>query len=227
MVNILIVDENLNYAVKLMNYLSNIANNLRIVYIAQSEDEMINIINNGVLDVDFIISSVKKSYYKIIINKTTYKDSFIIFSNGKVIDKNILLDFNTTMRNDIIKDITKINLIEEEKEMKNKETKIKEELSYLEYDFTLKGTEYLIKTIEYLVKERLRCNYILERDIYPPIARIYCTSIHNIKCNINRANDNMYIKCKIDKLKNYFGLSVDEKPKTKLIINTVISKIRK
>lgn len=221
MVNILIVDENLNYAVKLMNYLSNIANNLRIVYIAQSEDEMINIINNGVLDVDFIISSVKKSYYKIIINKTTYKDSFIIFSNGKVIDKNILLDFNTTMRNDIIKDITKINLIEEEKEMKNKETKIKEELSYLEYDFTL------IKTIEYLVKERLRCDYILERDIYPPIARIYCTSIHNIKCNINRANDNMYIKCKIDKLKNYFGLSVDEKPKTKLIINTVISKIRK
>ena len=68
MVNILIVDENLNYAVKLMNYLSNIANNLRIVYIAQSEDEMINIINNGVLDVDFIISSVKKSYYKIIIS---------------------------------------------------------------------------------------------------------------------------------------------------------------
>ncbi len=35
----------------------------------------------------------------------------------------------------------------------------------------------------------------------------------------------MYFKCEIEKLKKYFRFVTDEKPKTKLIINTVIANI--
>ncbi len=104
-------------------------------------------------------------------------------------------------------------------------TKIIDELAYLEYDFTLKGTQYLLATIEYIINNNYNEIYNLEKDIYSKISSIYNTSVHNIKININRANNNMYFKCEIEKLKKYFRFVTDEKPKTKLIINTVIANI--
>ena len=102
---------------------------------------------------------------------------------------------------------------------------IVQELTYLEYDLSLKGTQYLINTIEIISNGEYGEVYNLEKDVYPIITDLYNSTVHNIKNNINRANNSMYIKCEIGKLKNYFGFSIDEKPKTKEIINTVIRKL--
>lgn len=59
------------------------------------------------------------------------------------------------------------------------------------------------------------------------MAKKYNTSIHNVKSNINRANNLMYYNCDIEKLKKYFTFDIDVKPKIKTVINTVINKISK
>lgn len=231
MVNILIVDKDINYAIRLMNWLNKLDSNLKIVYIAQSEDETLNVINNNDIDIDIIFFFLKINFeneinfYRRIMNKEKYKHSFVILSDSNIIDKNILLYTDTNLKNNIFKNITKINCMLEEKEKNKNRMKIEKELSYLEYDFSLKGTQYLVKAIEYIVNEKLKNNYILEKDIYPKLTDFYHNSIHNIKCNINRANDSMYARCKMEKIRDYFKFNVDEKPKTKLIINTVIDKL--
>mgnify|MGYP005767150405 FL=1 len=69
--------------------------------------------------------------------------------------------------------------------------------------------------------------YNLESQVYSEISLTYKVSIHSIKCNIYRATTEMYYRCEAEKLKQYFHLDKDEKPKTKTIINTIIYKINK
>lgn len=102
--------------------------------------------------------------------------------------------------------------------------KIVNEILYLGYDISHKGTQYLIKTIEYIF-ENSCVNNSLEKEIYPKISLIYNESIHNIKVNINRATNAMYYNCEIEKLKRYFSFNYDLKPKTKVIINSIINHI--
>lgn len=65
----------------------------------------------------------------------------------------------------------------------------------------------------------------LQKDIYPIIASIYNTSVHNVKCNINNATEAMYYKCDATVLKEYFKFFDDNKPTTKTVIYTVLNKI--
>lgn len=48
----------------------------------------------------------------------------------------------------------------------------------------------------------------------------------NYLCEVSKSRE-MYYRCEAEKLKQYFHLDKDEKPKTKTIINTIIYKINK
>ncbi len=65
----------------------------------------------------------------------------------------------------------------------------------------------------------------LEEDIYPIVARKYNKSMHNIKSNINKANDYMYKVCKKEILRKYFKFFDDTKPTVKNVIYTMLNKI--
>ena len=125
--------------------------------------------------------------------------------------------------------VNKLNAILEEKENRKKSkeyrNKIIRELIFLGYDMSYKGTKYLIDAIEYIILNNNKevCN--LEKNVYSIISKKYNDSIHNIKCNISRANNNMYCECEVEKLKKYFYLDKDLKPKTKMIINVITNKI--
>lgn len=103
--------------------------------------------------------------------------------------------------------------------------KVMEELLYLGYDISHKGSQYLIKVIEYIVSNSDKNIENLERDVYPQISLLYNTSIHNIRCRINKSTTEMYYNCDIEKLKKYFKFDEDVKPKVKTIIYTIINKI--
>lgn len=229
MINILIVDNDLKYAVKLMNKLNEKNSNIRIANIVQTKRETISILNKN-RDIDYIIlalnmnNSEKENFLKQI-KKTNYI--------GKII-WGLLGTYNTSNKEGVYKNIKenstnnsvlKINELIQKKEADKERAKIKEQLSYLKYDFSLKGTQYLIEAITVVARGNYSEIYTLEKDIYPVIKTIYGDSVHNIKNNINRANNNMYLKCEIEKLKKYFKFSTDEKPKTKLIINTILNKL--
>ena len=95
------------------------------------------------------------------------------------------------------------------------------------YDISYRGTKYLVSVIEYISLNQ-NCNTEnLKKNVYPTVAKKYNTSIHNVKSNINRANNLMYYNCDIEKLKKYFTFDIDVKPKIKTVINTVINKISK
>ena len=125
--------------------------------------------------------------------------------------------------------VEKIDKVAEAKETLKRKENIKnaiiQELLYLGYDLSRKGTQYLIETIEYIINTPLKDTSNLEKNVYPIIAKKYNVSIYNIKSNINRANNEMYCVCEVKKLKKYFNLEIDMKPKIKLVINIVINKI--
>lgn len=123
--------------------------------------------------------------------------------------------------NNTLKDTNCSNILTDN----NLRNKIIKELIYLGYDFSYIGTRYLIKTIEYIVANPDKYLKNLENYIYLELAKSNNTSIHNVKCNINRATTMMYAACEVNKLKKYFGFSNDVKPKVKTVINTVVNKV--
>ena len=92
------------------------------------------------------------------------------------------------------------------------ESKIKEEILYLGYNISHKGTMYLIDTIKYIgeTKDNEQVNN-LKKEIYPYIALINKTTIH----------------CEAGRLKDYFKFQELRKPSIKTVIQTILYKIEK
>ena len=236
MINVLIADNDVNYAIMLMNRLNSINNNIKVFNIAIDKNSTINIINNN-NNIDVVVLALpmnkqdEDNFFRKIMRK--YKDinCFIKLTDNQEKYKDNECNFYSMNepKSNLSKNIIKINRLVEEimskKRIKSRNSMIVQELTYLEYDLSLKGTQYLINTIEIISNGEYGEVYNLEKDIYPQITNLYNSTVHNIKNNINRANNSMYIKCEIGKLKNYFGFRIEEKPKTKEIINTVIRKL--
>lgn len=238
MVNVLIADDNVDYAVNLMNYINDKNENIKVCNIAKDGRETIDILNNN-NSIDIILLDYKMPFYNAeqilyqIKNKERYLHSCIIISgeielvsNLKENDLIYSIIYKTISMNEIIR---RINELFEYKEyiknlniLKNKITK---EMLYLGYDISHKGTQYLIKTIQYIINNENGEVNNLERDIYPHIAKEYNETVHNIKCRINRATNSMYCNCNIARMKEYFYFEYDTKPKVKTIITTIINKI--
>lgn len=167
-------------------------------------------------------------------DKSKYHKSFILLLNGgkefKQLNDNQLtytiIDKKDITITDIIKKINELVNYKESSKNKNfYEKKITNEILYLGYDISLNGTQYLIETIKHIAQSQKTKVNKLEKDIYPIISKIYNTSVHNIKCRINSATTLMYYNCEEEKLKTYFNFNIDEKPKVKTIINTILNKI--
>ena len=62
--------------------------------------------------------------------------------------------------------------------------------------------------------------------MYTQIGYEYSKNARNIKENIMIATDFMYAETKIEKLKEYFSINKDKKTTPKLIISTVLEKIK-
>lgn len=238
MVNVLIADDNIDYAINLMNYINEKNCNIKVCNITKDGKETLEILNSKD-NIDVILLDYKMPFYngeeilERIKNIEQYNDSFIIVS-GEIesitkLRKNEMIHsilYKTMSMDEIIR---RINELFEYKESIKKsqiiKNKIIEELLYLGYDISHKGTQYLIKVIKYIALNPNKNLENLERDVYPRIATICNSSTHNIKCRINNATTVMYCNCQVEKLKKYFYFDIDTKPKVKAVINTIINKI--
>lgn len=239
MVNVLIADDNIDYAITLMNYINEQNNNIRICSIAKNGREVLEILNKD-NDIDVVLLDYKmpicngKQVLDNIENKNKYIDSCIIISGElesavELRDNNLVYSIISKTKtmyeiNEKIKDLIKYK--ETTKYEENIKNKIIKEVLYLGYDISHKGTQYLINTIHYIA---LNNNSIdnLEKYVYPIIAKKYGDNPKNVKGRINKETDNMYYNCEIEKLKRYFYLDIDIKPKVKYVINIIINKINK
>lgn len=240
MINILIADDNIYFAKILMNTINNeICSDIKVTHIAVDGKETLDIIKNNKIDVIlldlkmpiydglYILEKLKKEQFN------RYNQSIIVISGEremlyKANNQSYVyctLDKLCSISNIIDKIKELVQYKEQEKKENQIESKIIEQLQYLNYNLSHKGTKYLIKTIQYIVLNPNKELDNLEGDIYPIIARFCNNSVHNIKCNINRATTAMYYECDSSRLQKYFCFNEDYKPKAKIVINTIVRKI--
>ena len=236
MINVLIADDNVEYAVNLMNYLNRKNENIKICNITKDGKETLEILNQK-NDIDVVLLDYKMPFYngkqimEKIKNKSRYQDSIIIISGEikssiKLCQNEMVhsLIFKTTSMDEILMRIDELfEYKENSKKIDILKNSITEELLYLGYDISHKGTQYLVRVIEYIITNPMMELEKLEK-IYSKIAVTYNTSPINIKCRINKATTEMYYNCDIEKLKKYFNFDTDIKPKVRTVINTIIIK---
>lgn len=237
MLNVLIADDNVDYAISLMNYINQSNSLVRVCNIAKDGKETIDALNKE-KNIDIILLDYKMPIYNgqeildKIENKNRYIDSCIIISGeiDSVINmrKNNLVHsilFKTLSMEDIKNRILELVEYKEEiKENQDLSKKIQNEVLYLGYDISHKGTKYLIDTVKCVYKNIDNLDN-LEKFVYPEVAKHYKDIPYNIKCRINKATTYMYYNCEINKLKDYFKMDIDIKPKIKTIITMIINKI--
>ncbi len=232
MVSILIANEDLHMIKELINGVIGKNKRIKIAKIATSQEETIEILKNGEVDVAILYLNSTRFEAKEIfdaIYKDKYVDSIITINRNfeeakQVIENKMIFDYIIEGSN---KDemIYKINRIIECKDIDEKRKKIIKELKYIGYNIEHVGTNYLIDTILQLhINKELRLDN-LQQDVYPIVSKIYNESVHNIKCNINRATECMYYECDSKRLREYFGFCDDTKPRAKTVVFTVLNKI--
>ena len=236
MVNILIADDNLYYAKMLIN--ADSKGNIKVTHISVDGKETLDILENN--NIDIVLLDLKMPIYdgRCIINKLredgkdNYEQSIIAISGERELINEVRLDSYVYYALDKVCDISKI--IDKLEELINEKQKIKEEqdtekviisqLQYLNYNLGHKGTQYLIEAIMLIYQSGEYDIFNLKEDIYPIIAKKHKKTIHNIKGDINRANDYMYKVCKKAKIKEYFKFFDDTKPTVKNVIYTILNK---
>lgn len=240
MVNILIADDNIYYAKALMNVINkDTKDSMKVTHIAIDGKETLDILQNN--EIDIILLDLKMPIYDGLdilekLNKEKldkYKESIIVISEEiemlyKInnqpyvyccLDKSCSISKIIDKINELIK--SKNN----EKIQRAIENKIVKQLQYLNYNLSHKGTQYLIDAIMLIYNSGDYDIFNLKKDVYPIIAKRYNKSIHNIKCDINKANDYMYRVCKRERVKKYFKFFDDSKPTVKNVIYTILNKV--
>lgn len=238
--NMLVVDDNAFFVKNLINILCNRMENIRLYSIATSGHEAMELLKDK--KVDIVLLDLKMpdfSGIEVLDNlseeqKKHYEDSIILVSGElelivKARDNKTVHGYVNKGSNieDLIQKIMEI-VDEKNKELdeKNIMQNIIEEVQYIGYNLSYKGTIYLVETIYYMIINTDK-NYDsnLKKSIYPILAKKYNKSISNIKCNISNATDMMYCECERNRLNQYFKFYTDSKPKPKVVMSTIVNKI--
>ena len=238
MLKVLVIDDDPIQCKLLINYLSDISDNVKIHSMAFSGEEALKIIKKNEINIILLdlklpdISSIEIINYIEEKKLEMYHDSIIIISGEtELISKinNSSYIYATLHKPINYEEVqTLINRIIEEKKIENCiRYKIKDELSKLYYNTSYNGTKYIYETIYQLyLRKNLDC-YNLNKSIYPILADKYNTNVNNIHTNIKQATKSMYYDCPEDILKKYFNFDKVKKPKEKQVITTILNNIER
>ena len=239
MFNMLIVDDNIFYAKKLVNIIGDNIKDIRIFSVATSGFEAINMLQKDNIDIVLLDLKMPRISGLDILNSLSeeqsehYENSIILISGESELI--VKARNNKTVYGYVVKGsgtdnlIIKINEIIEEKNnsMKEKDTlkRIIKEVQFLGYNLSYKGTTYLVESIYYMITNPNKNYDNLSKSVYPILSKKHNKSIGNIKVNISKATDIMYYECERNRLNEYFNFYLDYKPKPKSIISTIINKL--
>ena len=239
MLNLLIADDNIHYAKSLINYILLQHQSIKLVNICTNGMEVLEILSKATVDI--LILDLKMPYLNglEILNR-------ILEMNLPVIPYILVISgvpelLNKTNNNLIVSySISKISSMEtisdnigkmiHEIELKRDLPKVKEkifnELKNLKFNFKHIGSTYIMEAI-LIIYNSWNNNLVdnLEQHVYKIIAHKHAKSIKNIKSNICKATDTMYLECEQSYINNYFNFSYNYKPTPKMIINTILTKI--
>ncbi len=233
MFTILIADDNIDFAKLVVNDIVSSREDLKVIKIATNGKEALDLMNsfqidivlldlempiyNGIQVLDMLSEEKKKQYERSVI-VITAEDEYV-----PEILKNPLVAY-TTLKGigQYERILNKIDSLVEEKSNSLVYKKIINELSTIGYNLNHNGTKYLIDTIFeiYLHQDSFQGN--LKKEIYPLISFYHHKSVHNIKCSITRATENMVYYSNSEIFNKYFN---GFKPTTKTVINIILNRL--
>lgn len=245
MVNMLIANKDIFKLKNLVNNVVSECESVKITKMTTDGEETLKALSEGnidlaVIDIDLptvtgidIIKHLEKE--EILqekddnIRELKYKNSIMIIIKDfkeaqEIIGSHVIFDYviQNTSDSELL---FKLERLVRQKDKEENRKRILKELKYIGYNVEYVGTNYLTETIlqMHMSKEGSMENF--QKQVYPIISKMYNKSVHNIKCNINRATECMYYECDSERLKNYFGFFDDTKPTAKTVAYTVLNKI--
>lgn len=236
MINLLIIDKNLKTAINLINLLSENSHDIKVTYVTDNLSDGINILNTNIIDITVIHTDEKIELISNALHKINdlyyekYKKSIILIAENICNDFSnhyIYENFNSFKNISVI--LSEINELAKNKlsHLNNSILlrKINRELDYIGYNLSHIGTKYLSECIA-LIYNNYNYGDNLNKTVYSIIAKKYHKNVNNIKCNITSATNSMFYECDENRLKNYFNFYTDCKQKPKLVIYTIINKLK-
>lgn len=240
MVNVLVIEDNFYYSKNLINAISDSNSLMRLYKICTDGKEAISIIKNESNKIDIILLDLQlPSYNGIDILKYIQSNNLIKYKNSIIVISSHV-NLITQIRNnpylytyiDKISGfdnvLSKINKLIEIKKLEKDslEHRICKELETINYNFSYMGTKYLLETILLLYKEKNWEDIKLEKKIYPILSKKHHKTVNNIKTNIINATELMYCSNDSNMINKYFRFYDNEKPTPKLVISTIIDKLK-
>lgn len=241
MLDILIVESNLRKIKDLINEglghdicrISSIAiDNIEAIDLINQKVFDIIIIDQGIIDKDknhvlkFINKNQMKQYYKSIVvmyedlQRQEYSCEYYcdyIYNAVKVLSN----------YDDLINTVDELAIKKCENRNEILRYKVLQELKYLGYNLSYTGTKYILDIIMIMFENSDAFNTNIRKNIYPILSEKYNKTENAIKANINKATELMYFECEEDKLKEYCGTAMEDKPRPKLVMNAILAKIEK
>ncbi len=233
MYTILIADDNIAFAKLLVNDIVGKMDNLRVIKIATDGKETLEIMQNQTIDI--VLLDLKMPIYSGVDilsmlsdqKKKEYENSIIIVTGEpeylhKVIGNPMMYSFVMKGPGQYDKIIRSIYELLDKKSNDFKKRQIINELKCMGYNINHKGTQYLAEAIYEIYLHQDSFDGNLKKEIYPILSIAFQKSVHNIKCNITRATENMRYYCPKDVKHKYFG---NFQPNPKFVINVILNKI--
>ena len=227
MYNILLIENSLQDIEKIINTLSEEINYVKICNVASSyltaskfllcQKFDILIINYSFF---YLLNFIEKN------NLYMYKNSIIILNNNNKSENcNNLYCFNSQIIpfNELINSLKQ--LIHCKNNSHNVRLKIRNELTYLNYNYSYNGTHYIEDVIFELYKIKNNFKGNLKKERYPILSKKYNKSIDTIYGDIKVATKYMILDCKEEIILKYFNFSFFIVPKVKEIILPVLNKL--
>ncbi|MBO5397700.1 MAG: hypothetical protein J6A36_02025 [Clostridia bacterium] len=210
--NILLLDNDINYCKNLMNAISTLNQNVRISFIANSFKEILDTFNIDIIlaDYEFCNGTLENKFSNstIIYLSENSKNDTICKTNIDLIIKT--LEVHT-------KHISEILL----------EKSIITQINFLGYDFSLSGTQQLIRALKILYSSNE--NYYttnFEKTVYSQIAEEFNIPLRTLKGNISYATNRMIDNCDKKKLYSYLGFAYCKRPGAKTVMCTILEKLK-
>lgn len=241
MFNLLIVEDNFVQAQHIINSICKNLSNVRLYNIISTGRECIDILRDEpeidiiILDLDLpdmygnsIIDYIEKQNIK------KYEKSIIIYSGYiDLINKVHLNKYIFSYRfkgssSDML--INEVRRLIEEKKFIEKDSTQRKKINLLLHDLHFNsnhlGTKYLSDCIYEALSFPDKYNFVLQKDLYPNIAKKYNKSSHNIKSNIIKSINFMYYECDEKILKDFLHkVDLPSAPTVKDFIMSAIEKL--
>lgn len=239
MLNLLIADDNMFFIKGLSNFLLEKNTNLRLIKIANNGKEILDIIQESNIDLILLdlkmpafdgiyflnsLETLKLKNTPIIIIISGENEYITSIRDNKLVYAYINKSSGYEKIYELIQGIS-FNPILNNKQNINKT--IRNELKKIGFNFKYIGTQYLYESIifSYNSQDNIYLDN-LEKYVYSKIAKQHNKTVHNVKSNILKAINCMYIETDFSILQKYFLLVDDVRPTPKQIISTIINNLQ-